>query len=892
MPDWKPEIRQRLAGLGLSPTREVAIVEELAQHLDDCYAELLAGGATEDEAYRAALAELSGSELLTRELRRVERQVAPEPIVLGTTRRRNMIADLWQDLRYGARMLLKQPGFTAVVVLTLSLGIGATATVFSVVDGVLLQALPYRDAAGIVTFSEVDRRNGQSSPVSLGNFLDLQRRNQVFAEVAAARPWRFEITGQGEPEELSAWLVSDGFFRVLGVNALRGRLFTPEEYRAGNNQVVVLSYGFWQRRFGARPEVIGEKLSFGNVPFTVVGVLPPEVEFPEKRELWSPFVIPNNAAQARGRGYLPTVGRLKPNTSMAQAQAAVEAIAKQLAVEYPRTNTNTELKAMPLREQLVGHVRPALLVLFGAVGFVLLIACANVANLLLVRGAARQKELAVRLALGATRRRLVRQLLTENLLLAALGTVIGVLLANWGVHFILRLKEGLPRAGEVGMNWRVLLFAVLVSGLTALLFGLIPSLQFSAPDLQNVLKEGSQTTTPAGWLRRLRSGLTVAELALALTLLVGAGLLARSFVSLLRVDPGFRSDNVATLQVHIHRNYPKPEQQAAFFERALEKISLLPGVQAACAASAPPLIKDSIDVEAKFGIEGRPQPATGEEPTAFHTVVTAGYFETLKIPLRQGRLFNQTDNAGAAPVAVINDSLARRYWPHENPIGKRIAVQWNQPAVREIVGVVADIRHTGFDSAPRPELFLPHLQQPFGSMAFVVRTVDDTAALLPALKQAIWSVNKDQVIRHSVTLEELISQTLEDRQFNLLLLGLFATIALVLALVGVYGLISSSTGQRLQEIGIRLALGAQREDILKMLMREGAGLIFCGVGLGLVGAFTLTRFLRKLLFGIEPTDPLIFLGISLLLVAVALLACYIPARRATKVDPVNALRYE
>jgi len=892
MPEWKQEISERLRGLRLEPAREAEITEELSQHLEDHHAESLASGATPEEASRATLAELSDSELLARELRRVERQVAPEPIVLGTNRRKNMIADLWQDLRYGVRMLMKKPGFTLIAVMTLSLGIGASTTVFSVVDGVLLRALPYRDADGIVAFSEVDRRNGQSSLVSPGNFLDLQRRGQVFAETACARPWRFEIIGQGEPEELNAWLVTDGFFRILGVNALRGRLFTPEEYRAGNNQVVVLSHRLWQRRFGARPEVIGEKLIFGNASFTVVGVLPPEVEFPENRDLWSPYIIPNNAAQVRVRGFLQTVGRLKPNASVAQAQAEMEAIAKQLAVEYPGANTNTDLKAVLLRERLVGQVRPALLVLFGAVGFVLLIACANVANLLLVRGAARQKELAVRMALGATRRRLVRQLLTENLILAALGTVIGALLANWGVRVILGLKEGLPRAGEVGMNWRIPVFAILVSGLTALLFGLIPSLQLSSPDLQNTIKEGSQTTTPAGLLRRLRSVITVAQIALALTLLVGAGLLARSFASLLRIDPGFRSDNVATLQAHIFRNYPKPEQQAAFFEQALEKISALPGIQAASAASAPPLIKDSIDVEFKFGIEGRPQPAPGEEPTAFHTVVTAGYFETLKIPLRQGRLFNQTDNAGAAPVTIINESMARSYWPNENPTGKRIAVQWNQPALREIVGVVADIRHTGLDSAPRPELFLPHLQQPFGSMAFVVRTADDPGTLLPSIKNAIWSVNKNQVIRHIVTLDQLISQTLEDRQFNLLLLGIFAAIALTLALVGIYGLISSSTGQRTQEIGIRMALGAQRGDILKMIMREGAALILLGVGLGLVGAFALTRFLRTLLFGIEPTDPITFLGISLLLVLVALLACYIPARRAMRVDPMAALRYE
>ncbi len=892
MPDWKSEIRQRLAGLRLEPTRETAIVEELAQYLDDRYAELLAGGATEAEAERQTWSELSGSELLARELRRAERPGAQEPIVLGSDRRTNMIAALWQDLRFGARMLMKQPGFTLIAVITLSLGIGANTAIFSVVNGALLRPLPYPDADRIVTLWQRNNQSGaKESGASSANFLDWQSRSQNFSEMAAAEPYSLNLTGQDEPEAFRAWLVTAGFFQILGVNALHGRTFNPEEYKPGNERVVILSCGLWRRRFGADPNLIGRTLRLNGQQYTVVGVMPPEFEFPVGREMWAPRIVTERDKVVRGSGYMPVIGRLKPGVTLAQARQEMDSIAAQLLQEHPQANRERGVAVVPLPEQLTGQVRLALLVLLGAVGMLLLIACANVASLSLARAAEREREFAVRVALGADRARLTRQLLTESLLLALLGGFGGLLLANWASGAILSLGPGdLPRVGEAPIDGRVLAFTVAVSALTALIFGLAPALRFSKPDLNRSLKEGGRSA-PGFTRHRLRQALVVSEVALALVLLVGAGLLVRSFARLLQVNPGFSTDKVLALEVHVWGLARTPEQRAAFFEQTLDRLAALPGVQAAGAVTALPFHDNAIDPSATFIIEGRPAPLPGQEPATYLTVATADYFSAMGIPLRRGRFFSRFDRQDAAPVALINETMARRYWPDEDPLGRKITARlFGQPISCEIIGVVGDVRHTGLDSNPRPELFRPHLQSPYGSMTYAVRAVGDPLALLPAVKKEIWAVNNRLPFTSTATVEQLVSRTLAARRFTLLLLGSFAALALLLAAVGIYGLISFTTRQRAHEIGVRMAMGAQASNITRLVLREGLLLTLSGVTLGVTGAWALTRFLSGLLFGVSATDPGAFAAVVALLLVVALLASWIPARRATKVDPMIALR--
>ena len=807
-----------------------------------------------------------------------------------------MLETLWHDLRYGFRMLLKKPGFTIIAVATLALGIGASTAIFSVVNGVLLRPLPYKDAERIVTVWQRNASRGtERDGVSPPNFLDYKERNQVFEVMAALRPYGLDYTGEGEPETFQSWLVTEGFFQILGVGALHGRTFLPEEYQPGREGVVVMSHGLWQRRFGSDPGIVGKQLVLDGKPSTVVGILPPEFHFTDKREMIAPAIFSESEKRRRAATYLNVIARLKPGVTLGHAGAEMNNIATQLAQEYSQTNREVGVTLVPLPEQMLGHVRPALRVLFGAVSFVLLIACANVANLLFVRGAQRGREFAIRAALGAARMRLVWQLLTENIILALLGGAGGLLLAHWGIKLILALSPGnLPRVDQVRLDGVVLAFTLGVSLLTALIFGLVPLLHFSKPNLNESLKEGGRSAT-AGYARhRLRNLLVVGEIALALVLLIGAGLLMRSFVRLLQVDPGFRADNVIALQAHVQDLYPTPPQQVAYFEQVLERLAALPGVKAAGAASAAPFVGEgSIEIDGAFTIEGQPAPAPGQEPTAYQTVVTADYFGALGIPLLRGRLFNRVDGQQGAPVILINETMARRYWLDDEPVGKRIALRWaNQPFKPEIVGVVGDVRHDGLDSTPRPEVFLHLPQAPFGSMTFIVRTDGDALTMLPAVKREIWAVNSNQPFYSVRTVEQLVSESLGERRFSVVLLGLFATAALALAGIGIYGLISFSTVQRTYEIGVRMALGAQSRAILKMILSEGLLLALLGVGVGLAGAFVLTRFLSSMLFGVTTTDPVTFASISALLILIALLSSYLPARRAARVDPMMALRHE
>ncbi|HET6975489.1 MAG TPA: ABC transporter permease [Pyrinomonadaceae bacterium] len=798
---------------------------------------------------------------------------------------------IFTDVRYAVRSLLKRPGFSLIVVLTLALGIGANAAVFSVINAVLLRPLPYRDVDRVVTLWQNNTKSGISlNEVSPANFIDWKEQSRSFETLAGIEPSGFTLVGDGEPERFSTWLVTSGFFQVAGTDALLGRTFTDEDYQPGNNRVIVLAHGLWQRRFGGDPTIIGRKLTLNGQPFLVVGVMPPEFQLPADREIWAPRVVGEDLRQFRGATFWNVVGRLKPGTTVAQAQEEMNGIAARIAAQYPDVNGGMGANVVPLFEQMTGQIRSALWVLFGAVGLVLLIACVNVANLLLVRGAERQREFAIRRALGAERIRLLRQTLTESLLLALVGGATGVLLASWLVKLITALSSSkILRVEYVNVNLRVVLFACGVSLLTAIIFGLVPAIQFWRHDIQGTLREsGRGAATPVR--QRVRKALVISEVAVAVVLLTGAGLLFRSFIRLLQVDPGFKKENVLALQVFLPRNYDQPEKMIGFFDQSIEKIRSLPAIEATAVIATPPFTK--IEQDATFNVVGHPAPPPGSEPSAFYTPVSSEYLSALNIPLRKGRFFTNFDKADAPPVVVINETMARHYFPNEEPIGQRLAVTFADTETREIVGVIGDVLHSGLHAEPRPEMYVPHQQSASAYMTFLVRTRTEPATQLASVKHAIREVNPNQTFARTATMEELVSDSLKQRRFNLSLLGLFAAIALLLATIGIYGSISYSTRQRTNEIGLRIALGAQTLDVLRLIVGQGVGLALIGVALGLAAAFLLTRTIKTLLFGVTPTDPLTFLAISVLLIVTAFIASLIPARRATKVDPLVALRSE
>jgi putative ABC transport system permease protein len=892
VPDWKPEIRRRLANLKLEPTREAAILEELSQDLADCYAELLSSGATEEEAYQRTLAELSGSELLAHELRRVERPA--EPIVPGTDRRTNMIAALWQDLRFGARMLLKQPSFTLIAVLTLALGIGANTAIFSIVNAVLLRPFPYKEPERLVILRE-NISGGVNSSVSYPNFADWRAQSALCDSIVAVRVNEsFNLTGVGEPERLQGRLVSAEFFSTLGIKPLAGRDFLPEEDRPGATPAAILSYEFWQRRFGADLSIIGRQLSLNDQSFTVVGVAPPNFQFGMDADVTVPIGLQAERFRARGAdpGVRPVVARLKPGVSEQQAEAELNMIAARLEQQYPESNKERRVRVTPLHETFVGAVRQPLLILLGAVGLVLLIACANVANLLLVRSSARQKELAVRVALGASRGAIIRQLLTESVLLAALGAALGVLLAFWGASLIAaQLPEGVPRLDEARVDALVLVFTLAVSLLTGLLFGLAPALQASRPNLSEGLKEGERGSS--GRRHWLRSVLVIGEVALTLTLLVGAGLLIQSFRRVLDVDPGFNPRNLLMMQVSV--NNPDGQQIANFFEQLYQKVRDLPGVKAVAVSNGLPF---GVANRPIFFIEGRPDQEN--KPSTIRYTVSADYFQTMGIELIKGRVFNAQDTRDSPRVVIIDEALARFALPNEDPLGKRLMMSRAGPSY-EIVGVVRHVEHDSLDrQAPASAQFYTNFNQiPLQGLPNNVRRINvlvraevEPLSLASAVRGQIAALNKDQAIFNVRTMEQVVTQSVAPRRFSMMLLTLFAVVALALASLGIYGLMSYAVTQRAREIGVRMALGAQSGAVLRLMIGQGMTLALVGVALGLVASVALTRAMKNLLFGVSATDPATFAAIALLLALVALLACWIPARRATKVDPMIALRSE
>jgi putative ABC transport system permease protein len=903
MPDWKREIRRRLAPLKLAPTREAEIVEELSQHLDDRYEELLRGGATEEEARRAALVELTESDLLTRELRRVESAVEQNPIVPGATKRRtNVFADLWQDARYAARVLLKNPGFTAVAVVALALGIGANSAIFSVVNTVLLRPLPYKDPERLMTVWEDDTKGGfpRDTPAA-ANYIDWRDQNQVFEGMAAVAEQSFNLTGVGEPERLDGRLVSASLFPVLGVEPQLGRTFLPQEDQPGTNRVVVISHGLWQRRFGGDPSVVNRPVNLNGENYEVVGVMPADFQFPDpKDQLWTPIAFTQQEAANRGRHYLEVVARLKPNVTVEQAQAEMTTVAARLQQQYPEQNAHLGATVLPLHEHLVGDIRPALLVLLGAVGFVLLVACANVANLLLARAAVRQKEIAVRVALGASRLRLVRQFLTESVLLSVTGGAVGLLLALWGTGLLKTfIPENVSQVRSLSVDARVLGFTLLVSLLTGLIFGLAPAVQASRFNLNETLKEGGRDSAQGSRGNRVRALLVVAEVAVSLVLLVGAGLLVNSFLRLRGVDPGFTKDNLLTLSVVLPRQkYPDYQRRAAFYDEMVRRVEALPGVKAAAVTNWIPLVFQGDSIT--FSVEGRPDPAPGQgkRPAVVTRAVHPHYFRTMNIQLTQGRALDERDRADTPNVAVISETMARKSWPGEDPVGKRFTpgelTSTNPDDWITVVGVVRDVRQIELGAEPKAQMYVPYAQgwSSFAPRYLVVSTSTEPMSLAAAVRGAVWSIDRDQPVSDVRTMEEVLSASLARQRFSTLLLGLFAAVALLLAAVGIYGVMSYSVAQRTHEIGVRMALGAQRGDVLRLAVGQGLKLILCGVGVGLAAAFALTRVMESLLFGVSATDPATFAAISLVLVGAGLLASYIPARRATKVDPMIALRYE
>jgi len=862
--------------------------DELAFHLDMRAQELAGQGVPAEAARAQAWREFGDVEGARRAL------CAADARWERSTRRADRLDELRQDLRYAARQLRRSPGFTTVAALTLAVGIGATTAIFSAVDGVLLRPLPYADADRVVALWQSDVAEGvERADVSPGNFLDWRDRSRATDGVAAAVPFGFDLTGaDGRPETLHAWLVTEGYFEVLGARPLLGRTFLPEEYAPqGQTAVVLLGYGLWQQRFGGDRNVVGRTLTLDRRPYVIVGVLPPDVRYPAERDLWAPTAFAEEDRRVRSGGYINVIARLQPGVTVREAAAELDAIATQLAREHPRTNEGVGVTVVPLREQVVSEVKPALLLLAGAVAFILAIACANVANLLLARGSRRRRELAVRGALGASRGRLVRQLLTESALLAALGCAGGLVLARWGIDVLLALAPVDVPAGQVGLDLRVLAFALAASAVTALLFGLAPALRFSRADVRGGLREGARGGSGDLAGRRLRAALVVGEIALAVVLLVGAGLLGRSLFSVLRVELGFRPENRLAMQVFVWDQYDQPPQRVAFFEEVSARLAALPGVRAAGAVSALPFLESRIDIESPFRIDGRGESTAGQEPRAYATVATPGYFPAIGMTLRRGRLFEARDDAEAPPVALINETLARRYFANEDPVGKRLVLSvTGRPSPREIVGVVADTRQTALEAEPRPELFVPHAQSGFGSMTIVVRTASDPRALVDAARREIWAVNKDLPIYATETLDGLLDASVAGRRSSVQLVGSLAVLALVLAALGIYGVVSFLTGERTHELAVRVALGARPRDILALTMRDGLALAVVGLATGGAVAAALTRLLRSQLYGVTATDPTTFAAAAVTLVAVALVASYLPARRAVRVEPTRALQ--
>jgi putative ABC transport system permease protein len=864
---------------------------ELRFHLEQRITDLVASGMNPVEARRRAHLDFGGLD----QVKEVCRDVGAGQLV----------ETLIQDIRYGLRMLAKNPGFTAVAVLTLALGIGANTAIFTVVNAVILRPPPFPNPEQLVTVFERDLKKGYDQNAPAGaNYLDWRAQNNVFSQMAAYGGGQVNVTGDQRPERVAGAAVTANLFPLLGIAPLLGRTFVSEEGQPGNDQVVILSYGLWQERFGGRSDIVGGSITVNGRACTVIGVMPPGFVFPgdtgtvqriytwPPARLWVPLALDAKTWAVRSDHYLSVIARLKPNVTMEQATSEMDAIEQRLVKQYPNEFIGSEVLLVPLSTQIASGLEPVLLVLLGAVAFVLLIACANVANLLLARAAQRKKEIAVRTALGASRLRVIRQLIVESLLLGISGGALGVLLAGWGLKLLkVVVPENFPRVEYVRVDGWVLGFTTVVAFVTAIIFGLAPALQTSRTDLTESLKEGGRGSAEGLGHSRLRGLLVVSEIALSLVLLAGAGLMIRSFSRLENTSLGFNPDHVLTMELSLPESkYRQGEQRKVTIQQIMDRLEVLPGVKSASATTLLPLAGGNFN--SAIEIEGEELKTPGQSPSTEVRAVTPQYFKTMGIPLEQGRFITSQDTNSSPQVLLINQTLARTWLPHENPIGRRATLGWSGFS-GQIVGVVGDTKEFGVDAEVREEVYIPYSQAPFRqALALALRTTSDPVQLAHAAHGAILDADPDLPVSNVRTMEQVVSGSISQPRFRAVLLGLFAGLALALAGIGIYSVISYSVAGRTHDIGIRMAIGAEQSEVLKLVFKQSLALILAGTVSGLALAFVLTRLVASWLYQIRSNDPVTFVGVVLLLFFVGLLATYIPARRATKVDPMVALRHE
>ncbi len=796
---------------------------------------------------------------------------------------------LIQDLRYGVRSFLKRPGFLVIAVSTLALGIGATTAMFTVVNSMLLRPLQFPEPERIVLLEGVNPRQGiTQSNMSLPDIDDWKKQSQSFEQIAGFSSTALSLTLGDETERVRATSVMPDFFPLFRTNPIHGRLLQPDDFKPASEPAVI-SYGLWQRKFGGSPDVLNRKVNLGG-DTVIVGIMPPGFTYPNDTEVWWAYAV-NPAEERRDNRYLEVVTRLKSNVPMAQAQAEMDTINQRLAQNYTETNSGWSVQLIELRERLVGELRTSLLILLGAVAFVLLIACANVANLLLARAASRQKEIAVRTALGASRLRVIRQLLTESVLLSLVSGLLGLGLSLWLIKLLIAIiPPNTPRLDEIAINWQVFGFTLSVTILAGLMFGLFPALQTSRPNLNETLKDSGQRGSDTGGRNRVGGLLIISEIALSFILLAGAGLLIKSFLHLREIDPGFNPDNVLTMRLGLPwKNYEEAERRRQLFEHLIDRVKATPGVQSAGATLSLPLGGDTFNVGRSLILEGRPM-TPNESSTAMYMPVTPDYFQTLQIPLKAGRTFTDQDNLQNTKVVIVNETMARRLWPGESPIGRHFTIWRDEKFAREVVGVVGDTKGA-LDKEAESQMYVPHAQDPgWGSLSLVVRTTGEPTAFAGAVRQAIRSVEKQVLIYNLKTLNDVVSTSAAPRRIPMLLMSAFAGVAMLLAMLGIYGVTSYYVTRRTHEIGVRMALGAQVGDVLKLVLKRAMLLAVIGIGIGIAGAVAVTRYMTTLLFGVKPVDAMTFVGVVLVLLAVVFVACFVPARRAAKIDPLEALR--
>ena len=795
---------------------------------------------------------------------------------------------MFSDLRYAIRMLLKNAGFTTVALLTLALGIGANTAIFSVVNAVLLRPLPYPESHRLVRLQSINLAKAVAADgISLPDFRDWQEQNHVFEQVAAFNPGSTLLRTPEGAERLLATGITPGFFEVLGVPPFLGQTSLGKDQQAKSSGAV-LGYGLWQRQFAAHPNILGKTLNLVLGPAVVAGVMPPGFSYPPGNGIW--LLTEKLDLERDDRTFWQAIARLKPGVSLETASVEMSTIAHRLAQEYPKTNRGWDIRVVPLQELAVGPIRPALLILMAAAGMVLLICCINIANLLLARGLSRRKEIAVRVALGAGKPRMIRQLLTESLLLACLGGSLGLALAFGGARLLASLvPDALPRINETSVDLPVLTFTLALSLVSCILFGLLPALRAGGVDAQEVLKDSAHSLTGGMRLRRWTHLLVIGEFAASLVLIIASGLLMKSFVRVLKSDLGFQPENLLTMRIALYSL--QDSQRSSFIEEIMARIRGLAGVKSVAGALTLPLNERQYTFNRAFVVEGRPL-APEQEDFALYKAVTPEYFQTMGIPLLQGRQFTDRDTKGSPEVIIVNQTLARRYWPQGDAVGKKLTMWRDEKLSKQIVGVIGDVKSYSRDLPVEPEIYVPYLQDPWPGITLVIRTGTDPLSFLTAVRRQVRAVGTDQPLYNIRSMEQILSGSISQRRFHLLLIGAFSVLALILAAVGIYGVITYSVAQRTHEIGIRMALGASQRDVLKLVVREGMVVATTGLVIGLAGAFALTRLMSGLLFAVAPTDSATFALASFLLTALALLACYIPARRATKVDPMVALRYE